>query len=67
MPVSVTSFWIYLFFIFYLYFDLMQAADLAKAGVIVHGKVIIAAGTEMAQWWADHPAATYCLWLRHGH
>lgn len=36
----------------------MRAADLAKAGVIVHGKVIIAAETKMERRWADHPPAT---------
>lgn len=67
MPVSVTSFFR---FFFYLYFT--RAADQAKAGVIVHGKVIIAAGTEMAQQWADHPpamlpvAATQPLTQAHG-
>lgn len=49
------GFWI---FFLNLYFYFMRAADLAKAGVIVHGKVIIAAGTEMERRWADHPPAT---------
>lgn len=61
-----------LFDFFCLSFYFKRAADQAKAGDIVHGKVIIAAGTEMAQRWADHPpamlpvAATRPLTQAHG-